>query len=95
MGLSSDLAAAAAVAPTQIVHHALGEAWTLYRKANPPESPDDAAVMRRSFQCAMSGRIDQRLWAMRRTYKATHNALVVIKSELVLRAAGDAGVVGI
>ncbi|MFZ4603271.1 MAG: hypothetical protein ACOYM8_12525 [Caulobacterales bacterium] len=95
MGLSSDLAAAAAVAPTQIVHHALGEAWTLYRKANPPESPDDAAVMRRSFQCAMSGRIDQRLWAMRRTYKAARNALVVIKSELVLRAAGDAGVVGI
>lgn len=92
-GLSSDVAAA--VALTEIVHHALGEAWTLYRNANPPDSPDDAAVMRRSFQCAMSGRIDQRLWAMRRTYKAARNALVLVKSELVLRAAADAGVVGI
>lgn len=92
-GLSSDVAAA--IALTEIVHHALGEAWTIYREANPPASPDDAAVMRRSFQCAMSGRIDQRLWAMRRTYKAARNALVVVKSELVLRAAADAGVIGI
>ncbi len=92
-GLSADVAAA--VQLSEIVHRALGESWKLYRADKTPGSPDEAAIMRRSFRCSMAGRIDQRLWAMRRTYKAARNALVLIKSELVLRAAGDAGVVGI